>query len=272
MNFNNKTSKTLTFLTVFCLLAISPAKADDGRARSLLQQADSLFSQRNEESLNPTNQAIAKLSQALEQTDQSELRYKILLLRSRAYYWNGTVQSSRSDKMDTFEKAMESAEEAASENDEYANAYYRYGIALARWAEAKGILESLGRKDELIEFMQTTQDLETMDEKEGYTIDGYGPDRVFGKMYFKLPSWAGGNLNKSMKHLKRAVDNAPFLAMNTAYYSESLIKGSREQKKKGCQLLDLLVKKSANDFPKERKPETTRELRDAMSLYKKKCK
>ncbi len=242
-------------------------KADDDSAREKMEAGRDLYAQRGD--LSKNDQAIATLNEAagLVESDD-DLKYEILILESRAVYWKGNNQTDKDQKKATHDQAMTLCKAAMALNDDYADAHYFYGINLARWAEANGVISSLFRKDELMKTMADAMDRNTLAGAAGETIDGYGPHRTLGRVYFKLPGFAGGSNDKSVKELDKAYANAPTLALNAVYLAETLADGNKDQKARARDILDQLLSKDASTLNPDRVPETQQEFNDARAIRK----
>ncbi|MGE0615523.1 MAG: hypothetical protein AB7P04_07770 [Bacteriovoracia bacterium] len=250
------------------------ALADDAKAREALQKGRDLYAQR--EDLAKIDEAIKILAEAetaAAKSEDTDLKYDILIAHGRAIYYKGVHTTGDKNKIPLFEAAYGKSKAAKELSDDYADGYFYYGVALARWAEAKGVLESLNRKKELFENMEGAMERDTREAKAGDSIDGYGPNRVIGRAYFKLPVFAGGNRGKALENLKKAVDGAPNFVLNTIYYAETLYDGDAAEKKQACELLDNLLKKNPAEIDPNRVPESKEEFVDAQKLRSEmKCK
>ncbi|MGK5086736.1 hypothetical protein WDW86_04205 [Bdellovibrionota bacterium FG-2] len=242
-------------------------KADDDSAREKMEQGRDLYAQRGDLSLN--DQAIAALNEAagLVESDD-DLKYEILVLESRAVYWKGNNQTDKDQKKATHDRGMALCKEAMALNDDYADAHYFYGVNLARWAEANGVISSLFRKDELMKSMADAMDRNTQAGDAGEMIDGYGPHRTMGRVYFKLPGFAGGSNDKSTKELDKAYANAPTLALNAVYLAETLADGNKDEKARARQILDQLLSQDPATLNPDRVPETQQEFAEGRNLRK----
>jgi hypothetical protein len=167
---------------------------------------------------------------------------------------------------------MDSANAAKAINDDFAEGYYFYGVALGRWAETNGIAASLGRKGELMDSMGATQMRETHAGEKGEAIDGYGPNRILGRVYFKLPFLAGGSKSKSLDNLKIAYAQAPQYFMNGIYYAETLNDGNSNEKAQACAILHDIAAKSPEAGLLQRLPENREDIADAQKLLSQICK
>ena len=266
MIINQSKLKYICISTLALCISSLTAFAGDAELRQQYDKALGFFQQRSARNLNTIDQALRTLSQIEGKAADSDLNYDIYILESRCLYWKGSHQVNNDDKMFTHDLGMQKAEKARTIDDGYAEAYYYAGINLARWGEAKGILASLSRKGELESYMQQTLAHRTRDDQSGQVIDGFGPDRVFGRMFFKLPGLFGGSLEKSLFHLKKATQAAKNLPLNIVYYAESLSSGSYEQKAMARQLLDELLSNSPQTYNPDRVPENVEEFELARKL------
>jgi hypothetical protein len=240
--------------------------ADDVVARQKFEEAKAFFAER--EDLSKNEQAITALKEAEAQAQDADLKYDILTLASRAQYWKGMNTKGDEAKKVIFDEGKAQAKAAQGVNQDYAEAYYFYAINLGRWAEANGVIASLMHKGDLIRNAEVAIEKETRDGEMGETVDGYGPARTLGRMYFKLPGWAGGSLERSINHLETAFANAKDLALNVVYYAEALNSGNQDQKKLARQILDDLLKEDPNTYNPNRTPETKQEFELARQLRK----
>jgi hypothetical protein len=151
-------------------------------------------------------------------------------------------------------------------DDQYAEAYYVAALNLARWAEAKGAIASLSRKDDLIDHLEGAKARMTRDLQPGETIDGHGPNRILGRILYKLPAFAGGSRDRSVQLLKVCFDQAPHYSINVWYYAESLAAGSRSERETAKRILDELLRKDPKTIHPERIPESEDEFQEARRL------
>jgi tetratricopeptide (TPR) repeat protein len=66
-----------------------------------------------------------------------------------------------------------------------------------------------------------------------------GPDRVLGRVYFKLPGIAGGSKKKSLEHLLKSKELAPNDALTRCYLAETLL--SLKEKDKAREELEYVL-------------------------------
>jgi len=200
------------------------------------------------------------------------LKYKLLILKNRIVYNQGEDASTNDKKEELFKKACDIAESAKKLNNKHADGFYYFAISLARWAEARGIIASLNRKSELLKNLGETVKRQTIDGQAGNNIDYFGPDRVFGRMYFKLPGIFGGDNDKSREHLERAVKMGPLHPLNTIYLAETLTKFSDQDKNRGCSMLKNLLSLEPRKFNPKRQAENIREFQRGKQTFERVCK
>jgi tetratricopeptide (TPR) repeat protein len=92
--------------------------------------------------------------------------------------------------------------------------YFFKGLCLGRLGELKGIWGSLGIINPFRENMETAAKINP-------AIDRGGPHRALGRFYFKLPVLLGGDLEKSIDHLLKAVDYGPRYWENHYFLAEA---------------------------------------------------
>jgi hypothetical protein len=259
---------SFVFFILSSLAFALPAFATDEEVTAGLQEAQTLYQQRSATQLDSINKAIQILEGLEGKAEDTDLAYDVLILESRAYYWKGNHTSDLDQKMELHLKGQAKADEAKGLDDSYAEGYYYAGLNLGRWGEAKGVLASLGRKNELIAYMNQTISHPTRQGQLGKTLDGYGASRVLGRLYFKLPTLFGGSYKESVKHLKEAYTQAKDLALNVVYYAETLSTGSSSEKALANQILDELLAQNRSTYNPNRTPETIEEFELAEKLKK----
>jgi tetratricopeptide (TPR) repeat protein len=265
----------LRFLSSLVLIS-STVFADNKVASDNYQKALGLYQQRAVLDANGQYgnvfSAIEILKNAAVAADDEDLKFDISILSSRCNYWIGQHADDKDTKLNYFQVAMDATTEAKAINDDYAEAYYYYGVALGRWAEANGVTSSLGRKDELMQSMKETKVRTTRTDAKGETIDGMGPDRILGRTYYKLPFFAGGSRSESLKHLGTAYKAEPKYFLNGIFYAETLADGgSNAETAQACQILKDISLKNPEDGYTTRIPENKEDIVDAAKAFKKIC-
>ena len=260
----NKTL-SLTLFTGLLFLGLGlPARADDEIARTKLVEATEIYKGRADPA--KVTEALALVQAGLAASPSQEAWYDLTMLRCRILYWQGMLTVGDAKKIVIHNDGNKQANAAIAAFPNHADAYYWSAAHLGRWAEANGIVSSLGKKNEIMATLGKIANLKTKAGDPGKTFEGYGADRILGRLYFKLPGFAGGSLATSLKHLDVAYTNAPNLALNTVFYAESLASGTAAQKTKAKQILDALLALDPAALNLDRVPETAEEFKDARKL------
>lgn len=257
----------------FAILAIASVSSafagDDQKAKISLAAAQTAFDGRID--LKQVDVAITEATAADAAADDLEIKYDSKVLLARALYFKGIRTSGDKAKMALFDQAMDRCKEAIQIDvdnfgDIYAEAHYFFAISLGRWAEAKGVLASLSRKNDLIDAAEAAQARMTRDGNPGETYDSYGPARTLGRVYFKLPGFAGGDRGKALTLLESAYTNGLENALNTVYFAEVLAGGNTVEKDRAKTILDALLANDPNTYNPARVAETLDEFVTAQDL------
>lgn len=252
--------KSLT-VSVFLLFFASPANADDTSAKAKYDRAQALYAERMD--LSKIETALILLGEAEMEAEQPDLKYDILVLSSRCLSWKGTHTAGDKHKIVIHELGRQKAELAINIAN-YADAYYWYATNLGRWGEAMGVLAALGKKQALIDHLTAIFECKTRDDLDGESFEGYGADRILGRLYFKLPPFAGGSIAKALKHLATSFSEAKDYALNVHYYAEALFNSG--EKARAREILDDMLKQDPKTYNPARVPETVEEFADAKKL------
>ncbi len=246
---------------VFALVAVAflgtsgTARADDKFAKMLLKKADKSYAKRAQKGM------AEKAREAYEKVlavdpENIEARWKL----GRVLYWQGTHVSGKEKQMEIFETGIRYCQEAVSKKDDCVACHFWLGVSYGKFGEAKGILQSLG----LVPHIQNAMEkVVKLNEKIAYG----GAHRVLGRLYNKLPAMKGGDNDKAIKHLNKAIEIGPNDLMNYRFLAEvQLAMGNKEEAKKTLQTII--------DFPedklyKDRAPESREEKKTAEKLMKK---
>lgn len=255
--------KNFAALSALVLSVAAPAFAED--AQSLYDQAVAKYEERADLAKNQEVISLTERAQGMAE-EGGDLIYNIRILRVRAIYWKAMNVTTIEDKKTFFGQAMDLAKEAAANAADYAEAPYYAAISLGRWAEANGVLASLSRAPELMGFCRDAVERITFEGELGETVDFYGPARTLGRVYFKLPGFAGGSTEKARQYLEQAVANAPSHVLNVVYLAEVLNGGNTADKARARSMLDALLAKTPEQINPARLPEMVEELRLAREL------
>ena len=129
-----------------------------------------------------------------------------------------------SQKHKYYEKGKTYAEMLLKEQPTRVEGHYWLALHLCGLADTGGAL--VGRRL-LPQIMKELQQAESIDE----TYDQAGCHRVLGRIYFEAPAWpfSIGDIQKSLKHLNRAVQLAPDNSTNHLYLAETLMRLNRPE-------------------------------------------
>lgn len=262
--------KTLGFIFQLVLAltfsGLEMGNATDEKAFEKLEEARGFYAERGVPG--KIEKALEAIQIAEDEVEDTEIKYEILVQYSRYIYFKGTRVTEKDEKLARFQSAVDKAQVAKQLFPNYADAYYYYGISLGRWAETNGVMASLSKKKELIESAETANSKLTQAGEPGETIDGYGPNRLLGRIYFKLPGLFGGSHTKSIKYLSITAEKAPLYAINISYYAETLADGDDNEKTLARSLLKKLLANDPQTFNKDRILETVEEFELAKKVQK----
>ena len=159
---------------------------------------------------------------------------------AKVFYHLGN-RSEGGARKDYYRQCVEQAGRAVNLNEESAIGYFLRGLCLGKQGELEGIWTSLS----VIEPLQ--RDMETALRIDPSVFHG-GPHRALGVLYLELPFFLGGDVQKSIGHLKQAVRYAPRYAENhlrlaRAYYENQEYRAARDS----LATLFQLTRDSADD-------------------------
>jgi tetratricopeptide (TPR) repeat protein len=247
----------LTLLTTLNLFAVS------------IEEAKDLYGQRGS-SIENAKKAALMFGEVAQSESDIFKKADLLTLASQAWYYYAFAQTSKDLKKEYFQKGIDVAEsgvklvqaQASSKEQKLvlAKAMYQYGANLGKWGEANGVIKSLIQWPKLRKSMEAVINL-------GFkSVENYGPNRILGRAYFKLPKSYGGKA-KSLELLKEAYENTKngqdisTYGLNTLYYVDTLL--AVGQKDLAISILKSFIDKDPVTFNPSRVPETTREIQVA---------
>ncbi len=151
-----------------------------------------------------------------------------------AYYYGNWARKDApdSEKMAIFDAGITLAKEAVALAPKSVEAHFWLGVLYGVYGEAKGIFKSLSLVPSIKQEMQTCLELDP-------SVEGYGPDRVLGRLYYKLPFFKGGDNKKSIVHLEKSLAGAPTNALTKLYLAETY--KSEGMKAKAIEQLEGIV-------------------------------
>jgi tetratricopeptide (TPR) repeat protein len=177
----------------------------------LIAQADKLYAEMKDMAV--AQEALAKYREA---AVNAEDKYEVFWKLSRIFYYIGSRTESKKEKKVIFGQGIYYAKKAIVLEPEKPDGHFWVGVNYGVFGEAKGVLKSLSLVKPIKEAMNKVIELDR-----GYE-DG-GPDRVLGRVYFKLPGFAGGSKKKSLEHLLKSKELAPNDALTRCYLADTLL-------------------------------------------------
>ena len=147
-----------------------------------------------------------------------------------AYYYGTYPREDAPDKekMAIFQGGIDLAKEAVALQPKGVEAHFWLGVLYGVYGEAKGMMKSLSLVPEIKQEMQLTIEADP-------AFEGWGADRVLGRMFFKLPFFKGGDNKKSIEHLERSLAGAPTNALTRVYLAASYkSEGMKDKAREQC--------------------------------------
>ena len=177
----------------------------------LIAQGDALFNEMKD--MSAAKEAEALYHKAIGQMDN---RYEAFWRLSRILYYIGEHTEKKKEKKSIFAQGVYYAERAIDLEPEKPDGHYWHGVNNGKYGETRGVLKSLFLVKPIKRAMNKVIELDRSYE------DG-GPDRVLGRVYFKLPGFAGGSKDKSLEHLLKSKEYGPNDAVTRIYLAETYL-------------------------------------------------
>jgi tetratricopeptide (TPR) repeat protein len=240
-----KKSGILTLLAVFCFFSfLFPQSAEEW-----IVQADQLCSEMKDMSTAKEAEALYLKSQGL-----TNSKYDVFWRMSRILYYIGEHTENKKERKGIFDRGVYYAEKAVELEPEKPDGHYWLGVNHGKVGETRGVLKSLSLVKPIKNAMNKVIDLERSYE------DG-GPDRVLGRVYFKLPGFAGGDKEKSLEHLLKSKEYGPEDAVTRIYLAETYL--ALKEKHKAKEELEYVMNMESDDrwlYAIDENKEVAREL------------
>lgn len=183
-----------------------------------IQDANNTYNMRGQD-INNAMKAADLYATLADQAATKLEKAQMLTLQGLAIYFYAERIKSESQKENLHKKAFEIADIAiklinkegtrfgstasdssAATKSALAEAHYTSAINMGKWAEARGVLASLGQWGNMKKHL----DAVFLNDE---TVASYGAYRTQGRAWLKLPFTHGGSKKKSLKDLKYAYDN-----------------------------------------------------------------
>jgi tetratricopeptide (TPR) repeat protein len=201
-------------LKAFCLvlgIALVSMSAFSQSAEELIAKADALYDRMQD--METAEEALAFYRDALLVADN---KYEAYWKIARVLYYIGEHKEKKKDRQNTFAQGVYHAEKAMALEPEQPDGYYWRGVNNGKYGETRGVLKSLSLVKPIKADMNKVIELNRAYE------DG-GPDRVLGRVYLKLPGFAGGSKDKSLEHLLKSKEFGPDDALTRVYLADTLL-------------------------------------------------
>lgn len=144
--------------------------------------------------------------------------YEPLWEGARACYFYGNFtreEGSDDEKMALFQDGIDRAKAAVALRPEGVEGHFWLGVLYGVYGEAKGIFKALGMVPDIRREMELCL-------AKDVSVECFGPHRVLGRLFYKLPGFKGGDNVKSLEHLEAAVKACPTNALAKLYLAETL--------------------------------------------------
>jgi len=184
-----------------------------------------------------------KIQKSLQKNSSSwELYWQL----ARAQFYIGNRAKSEKEQRNFFSLCKQNAERSLEFNPDSAGGNYFKAICIGKIGELSGIWSSLSMISGFREQMERVVQLEP-------GLEFGGPHRALGKLFHDLPFFLGGDLKRSIEHLRLAVQLGPEYSDNYYYLSESLFDAEEYESAKSILLAYLEKSRSEKDASQKRK-------------------
>jgi tetratricopeptide (TPR) repeat protein len=215
---------------VIVLLAVAPLAGVAADEPPVLERARAAYEQRADPA-----QAQAAWDLFKQAAAADAASYEARWEGARACYYLGEYfkpGASDDEKMVLFQQGIDLAKQAVTLQPKGVEGHFWLGVLYGVYGEAKGILKSLAMVPDIKAEMAACREIDP-------SVEGWGPDRVLGRMYYRLPFFKGGDNKKSLEHLEQSLKGAPTNALTRLYLAETC--KSEGQKPRAIQLLEEVV-------------------------------
>jgi|UniRef100_A0A7V3RHY6 tetratricopeptide (TPR) repeat protein len=171
-----------------CLLIFSISGSD-----TLIDRAVQLYETRhlNSENLLRSYEILTDIVQ--KEAENLRAHYEL----SKVCYLMGDAQKNKEDKLKFYNQGIEYGKKAIRIDKNSIWAHFWYMVNLGRSGQLKGVLNSLGIVSEVKKEIEIVLKLNP---RHAGAMDAYA------MLYYELPRFMGGNLNKSIEYLNKAIE------------------------------------------------------------------
>jgi len=198
----------------FCFLLIASflvASLYAQQADELIIQGDKLYEEMKD--MATAKEALSKYQDALQMLEN---KFEVFWRISRLHYYIGIHTETNDEKKIVFSQGKYYADKAINLEPERPEGHYWQGVNNGKYGESRGVLKSLFLVKPIKKAMNKVVELDE-------SFEGGGAHRVLGRMYYKLPGFAGGSKKKSKEHLLKSLEFGPEDALTRLYLAETYI-------------------------------------------------
>ncbi|MFQ6081815.1 MAG: tetratricopeptide repeat protein [Candidatus Aminicenantia bacterium] len=244
----NKLVLVTIFLGCFFLFIFAQKQSE------LIKQGDELFAQR--EDITKAEEAIKKYREALH---KGENNYECYWKIAKTMYYVGSHKSSKKEKKTIFSQGVYYAKKAVQVEPEKPEGHFWLGALWGKYGEARGVLKSLFLVKPIKKEFNKVLELDP-------ELEGGGADRALGRVYYKVPGFAGGSKKKSLEHLLKSKEMCPTNPLTRIYLADTYL--ALKEKEKARKELEELI----NMEPDPRWIPETKEFKEQAKEMLKKIK
>lgn len=143
--------------------------------------------------------------------------YEALWEGARACYAYGSfslAEERSEERIKVFEDGIARAKAAVARRPDGVEGHFWLGVLYGVFGEARGVMKSLSLVDDIQVAMDTCLRLDP-------SVEAWGPYRVLGRLYFKLPWFKGGDNQKSREYLEKSLAAEPANELTRLYLAET---------------------------------------------------
>lgn len=238
------------FVLLFSLVAIALAKDEKDNIDDLLKQATNLYHNRH---LNPTylDQSKVLFEKIL---DKDPTNQEALWQLSMLYKTLGDYAKDKKTKISFYEYGKSLAERLIKINEAHPEGHFWYAVNMGRIGQTRGVINSLFMVPTFKKKLTRTLELDP---------NHIGAYNAWGVLYYELPSFVGGSIDKAIEWFKKGLKIDPNLSIMYVDLARCYIKKRMYKEAKETLLFVINLKKPTYpaDYVLEDKPEAEKLLK-----------
>jgi len=146
----------------------------------------------------------------------AENKYEVYWRLARIHYLIGIYSEDKKEQKTVFSQGIYYGKKAVNLEPEKPDGYYWLGVNYGKYGEVKGVLKSLSLVNPIKDAMNKVIELDP-------TYEDGGAYKVLGRVYFKLPGFAGGSKEKSLEHLLKSKELDSNDALTRLYVADTYL-------------------------------------------------